>query len=91
MTKETQKRRNDAKRNKQQNIDDNAKLNTVIEYMNTKKRIMKFDNVQSETINLTGDIICYNGIGCIESFKSILASATIDLNIKLLQIWMKEK
>ena len=37
MTKETQKRRNDAKRNKQQNMDDNAKLNTVIEYMNTKK------------------------------------------------------
>ena len=37
MTKDTQKRRNDAKKDRQRQQNDDVKLNEVIEYMNSKK------------------------------------------------------
>ena len=64
MTKETQKQRYETRKDKQQQYYikddvDGVKLKRVIEYMNAKKRIIKFDNKPSETIFLTGDIICF--------------------------------
>ena len=105
MTKEAQKQRRDAKKNKQQgfiyinNKDgadiDPVKLKRVIEYMNAKKRIIKFDNIESETVNLTDDIICFNRLDFVDAFVSILSSArqqkNSDINTEFLFKWMKEK
>ena len=108
MTKETQKQRRDAKKNRQQefiyincnkdNVDiapDPVKLKRVIEYMNAKKRIIKFDNIESETINLTGDIICFKSLDFVDAFVSILSTSQLpknnDINMDFLFKWMKEK
>ena len=108
MTKETQKQRREAKKNRQQEFiyincnKDNAdtapdpvKLKSVIEYMNAKKRIIKFDNIESDTINLTGDIICFKSLDFVDAFISILSTSQLpknnDLNAEFLFQWMKEK
>ena len=108
MTKPTQKQRREAKKNRQQEFiyincnKDNAdtapdpvKLKSVIEYMSAKKRIIKFDNIESDTINLTGDIICFKSLDFVDAFVSILSTSQLpknnDLNAEFLFQWMKEK
>ena len=90
MTTPTQKQRREAKKNRQQEFiyincnKDNAdtapdpvKLKSVIEYMNAKKRIIKFDNIESDTINLTGDIICFKSLDFVDAFVSILSTSQL--------------
>ena len=63
--------------------------------MSAKKRIIKFDNIESDTINLTGDIICFKSVDFVDAFISILSTSQLpknnDLNAEFLFQWMKEK
>ena len=60
-----------------------------------KKRIIKFDNKPSETIFLTGDIICFKSLDFVDAFVSILSTSQLpknnDINMDFLFKWMKEK
>ena len=107
MTKDKKKQR-EAKKDRQQNFiyincnkdnpnttPDPKKLNDAIEYMNAKKRIIKFDHIESETINLMGNIICFKTVDFVDAFISILSTSQLpknnDLNAEFLFQWMKEK
>ena len=107
MTKDKKKQR-EAKKDRQQNFiyincnkdnpnttPDPKKLNDAIEYMNAKKRIIKFDHIESETINLTSNIICFKSLGFLDAFISILSTSQYDknndLNAEYLFQWNKDK
>ena len=107
MTKDKKKQR-EAKKDRQQNFiyincnkdnpnttPDPKKLNDAIEYMNAKKRIIKFDHIESETINLMGNIICFKTVDFVDAFISILSTSQLpknnDLNAEFIFQWMKEK
>ena len=48
--------------------------------MNAQKRIIKFDNIETETINLTSNIICFKSFGFFDTFMSILTTSQYDKN-----------
>ena len=90
MTKITQKDKREAKQQNKKKQEDLKSIDNI----DFKKRIIKFDNIPSETFNVADDIICYNGKDYTDSFFSILGSATsnnIDLNKRFLLIWNTEK